>query len=73
MYKRQLLRSTLYNSLAKDTPKIFFAGNSISPTYLNEVIEPVSYTHLHTCGYAGTGDYGGADYKVINLIAEWIV
>lgn len=37
----ELLRSTLYNSLAKDTPKIFFAGNSISPTYLNEVIELV--------------------------------
>ena len=37
----ELLRSTLYNSLAKDTPKIFFAGNSISPTYLNAVIELV--------------------------------
>lgn len=37
----ELLRSTLYNSLAKDTPKIFFVGNSISPTYLNEVIELV--------------------------------
>ena len=37
----ELLRSSLYNSLCKDTPQIFFAGNSISPTYLNEVIELV--------------------------------
>ncbi len=37
----ELLKSTLYNSLAKDTPQIYFAGNSISPTYLNEIIEIV--------------------------------
>ncbi|MCL2087060.1 MAG: glucose-6-phosphate isomerase [Oscillospiraceae bacterium] len=34
------LRSTLYNSLArnKKLPEIYFVGNSISPTYLNEVL-----------------------------------
>ena len=37
----EALRSTLYNSLAKDTPEIYFCGNSISPTYLNEVISLV--------------------------------
>ncbi|NLJ15623.1 MAG: glucose-6-phosphate isomerase [Clostridiales bacterium] len=40
----ELLKSTLYNSIAantKKTPQIFFAGNSISPTYLNEVISLV--------------------------------
>ncbi len=35
------LKSTLYNSLKKDTPEIYFIGNSISPTYLNEVISLV--------------------------------
>lgn len=34
----EALKSTLYNSLKKDTPEIYFIGNSISPTYLNEVI-----------------------------------
>ncbi|MCL2697772.1 MAG: glucose-6-phosphate isomerase [Oscillospiraceae bacterium] len=34
----EALRSPLYNSLKKQTPEIYFAGNSISPTYLNEVI-----------------------------------
>ena len=34
----ELLRSPFYNSLKKDTPDIYFVGNNISPTYLNEVI-----------------------------------
>ena len=34
----ELLKSPLYNSLDKKTPQIFYAGNSISPTYLNEVL-----------------------------------
>ncbi|MCH5193476.1 MAG: glucose-6-phosphate isomerase [Oscillospiraceae bacterium] len=33
-----LLRSPFYNNLKKDTPEIYYAGNNISPTYLNEVI-----------------------------------
>ena len=37
----EALRSPLYNSLKKQTPEIYFAGNSISPTYLNEVISLV--------------------------------
>lgn len=34
----ELLRSPLYNNLKKDTPEIYYAGNNISPTYLNEII-----------------------------------
>lgn len=34
----ELLRSPLYNNMKKDTPDIYFVGNSISPTHLNEVI-----------------------------------
>ncbi len=37
----EALRSTLYNSLAKDTPQIYFVGNSISPTYFNDILEIV--------------------------------
>ncbi len=37
----EALRSSLYNSLAKDTPQIYFVGNSISPTYLNDIIDIV--------------------------------
>ncbi|WRS26518.1 glucose-6-phosphate isomerase [Oscillospiraceae bacterium MB08-C2-2] len=35
----EFLRSNNYNLLDKETPNIYFAGNSISPTYLNEIIE----------------------------------
>lgn len=34
----EALRSTLYNSLKKDTPDIYYVGNSINPTYLNDVL-----------------------------------
>ncbi|MBP1581411.1 MAG: glucose-6-phosphate isomerase [Oscillospiraceae bacterium] len=34
----ELLHSPLYNLLPKETPEIYFAGCSISPTYLNEII-----------------------------------
>ena len=37
----EALKSSLYNSLKKDTPDIYFIGNTISPTYLNEVISLV--------------------------------
>ena len=37
----EALKSSLYNSLSKDTPDIYFIGNTISPTYLNEVISLV--------------------------------
>ncbi len=34
----ELLKSPFYNNLKKDTPDIYFAGNNISPTYLNEIL-----------------------------------
>ena len=32
------MKSPFYNNLKKETPEIYFAGNNISPTYLNEVL-----------------------------------
>lgn len=34
----ELLKSPYYNAIKKDTPAIYFAGNNISPTYLNELL-----------------------------------
>lgn len=34
----EFLKSSLYNSLKKETPDIYFVGNSISPSYLNDVL-----------------------------------
>ena len=34
----ELLKSPLYNNMKKDTPDIYYVGNSINPTYLNEVL-----------------------------------
>lgn len=35
----EFLKSQNYNLLRKDTPNIYFVGNSISPSYLNEIVE----------------------------------
>lgn len=35
----QLLKSELYNDLAVGSPKIYFLGNNISPSYLNSVLK----------------------------------
>ena len=35
----ELLHSQMYNELAADTPKIYFVGNSISPSYLNQILK----------------------------------
>ena len=37
----EAIKSSLYNSLKKATPDIYFIGNSISPTYLSEVVSLV--------------------------------
>ncbi len=34
----ELLRSPFYNNLKKDTPDIYYVGNNINPTYLNEIL-----------------------------------
>ncbi len=34
----EFMKSCLYNNLSKDTPDIYYVGNSINPTYLNDVI-----------------------------------
>ena len=34
----EFLKSPLYNSLKKDTPDIYYVGNNISPTYLNDIL-----------------------------------
>lgn len=35
----EALKSPNYNALAKDTPQIYFIGNTISPSMLNELLE----------------------------------
>lgn len=35
----EFLKSPFYNQKKKNTPEIYFAGNNISPDYLNEIIE----------------------------------
>lgn len=35
----EFIKSPMYNQLKKDTPEVYFAGNSISADYLNDILE----------------------------------
>lgn len=35
----EFIKSPMYNNIKKDTPDVYFAGNSISADYLNELLE----------------------------------
>ncbi len=37
----EAIKGSLYNNVKKNTPDIYFIGNSISPTYLNQVVSLV--------------------------------
>ncbi len=43
----EFVKSKNYNIVAKDTPKIFFLGNSISPTEINEI-----YSICENCNFS---------------------
>lgn len=43
----EFIKSKNYNVIAKDTPKIFFLGNSISPTEINEI-----YSICENCDFS---------------------
>lgn len=34
----ELLKSPFYNNMKKDTPDIYYVGNNINPTYLQEIL-----------------------------------
>lgn len=34
----EFIKSPFYNNLTKDTPDIYFVGNNVNPTYLNEIL-----------------------------------
>lgn len=34
----EFIKSPFYNNLKKDTPEIYFVGNNVNPTYLNEIL-----------------------------------
>ncbi len=68
----EALRSNLYNSLKKDTPEIYFIGNTISPTYLNEVISLVEGRDfsLNVISKSGTTTETALAFRVFRSLLE---
>ena len=68
----EALRSSLYNSLKKDTPEIYFIGNTISPTYLNEVISLVEDRDfsVNVISKSGTTTEPALAFRVFRALLE---
>ncbi|MCL2019255.1 MAG: glucose-6-phosphate isomerase [Oscillospiraceae bacterium] len=75
----EALRSPLYNSLVRRddsgksaTPEIYFAGNSISPTYLNEIISLVKGRDfsVNVISKSGTTTEPALAFRVFKALLE---
>lgn len=68
----ELMKSPLYNNLKKDTPEIYYVGNSISPTYLNEVISLVEGRDfsVNVISKSGTTTEPALAFRVFRELAE---
>jgi len=68
----EALRSGLYNSLKKDTPEIYFIGNTISPTYLNDVISLIEGRDfsVNVISKSGTTTEPALAFRVFRALLE---
>ena len=68
----ELMKSPLYNNLKKDTPEIYYVGNSISPTYLNEVISLVEGRDfsVNVISKSGTTTEPALAFRIFRELAE---
>ncbi len=68
----EFLKSTLYNNIKKDTPDIYYVGNSINPTYLSEVIalcEGKDFS-VNVISKSGTTTEPALAFRVFKKLAE---
>ncbi|MDR0983748.1 MAG: glucose-6-phosphate isomerase [Ruminococcus sp.] len=68
----EFLKSQNYNSMPKDTPDIYFAGNGVSPTYLNEIIELVKDKDfsINVISKSGTTTEPAIAFRVFKKLVE---
>ena len=68
----EALKSQLYNSLEKNTPEIYFAGNSISPDYLNTLVKLVKNKDfsVNVISKSGTTTEPALAFRVFRSLLE---
>ena len=71
----EALRHSFYNSVNKDirkTPEIYFAGNSISPTYLSDLIDVIGERDfsLNIISKSGTTTEPAVAFRVLKELCE---
>ncbi len=68
----EFLKSPFYNNMKKDTPDIYYVGNNINPTYLNEVIsicEGRDFS-VNVISKSGTTTEPALAFRVFKQLAE---
>ena len=68
----EALTGPFYNFTRKDTPQIFYAGNSISPSYLNELLETIGDRDfsINVISKSGTTTEPAIAFRIFREILE---
>ena len=68
----EFVHSPLYNNIAKDTPEIYFAGNNISATYLNEILDICKEKDfsINVISKSGTTTEPAIAFRIFKELAE---
>ena len=68
----EFLKSPFYNSMKKDTPDIYYVGNNINPTYLNEVLSICEGTDIsvNVISKSGTTTEPALAFRVFKKLVE---
>ena len=68
----EYIKSNNYNALAKDTPQVYFVGNTISPSYLNDILaicEGVDFS-VNVISKSGTTTEPALAFRVFKELLE---
>jgi len=68
----ELLKSPLYNDIPKDTPSIYYAGNNISPSQMNDLLAIIGDNDfsINVISKSGTTTEPALAFRILRALAE---
>lgn len=68
----EALKSSLYNNIEKDTPDIYYVGNTISPSYLNDILSIVKDKDIcvNVISKSGTTTEPALAFRIFRKLVE---
>ena len=66
----EMMKSPFYNNLKKDTPDIYFVGNNISSTYMNEILSICEGKDISVNVISGTTTEPALAFRIFKKLVE---